>query len=101
MSANKNIPVFEKRIFWDVNFETLDYDNKASFLIERVFEPGDVQDILNCRRYYGDEQVKQVLMEAKWLSLETIYLSAAIFNNKLADYRCYNTQQLSQTPFAY
>jgi hypothetical protein len=101
MSANKNIPVFEKRIFWDVNFETLDYDNKASFLIERVFEPGDVQDILNCRRYYGDEQFKQVLMESKWLSLETIYLSAAIFNNKLTDYRCYNTQQLSQTPFAY
>lgn len=84
-----------------MNFETLDYDNKASFLIERVFEPGDVQDILNCRRYYGDEQFKQVLMESKWLSLETIYLSAAIFNNKLADYRCYNTQQLSQTPFAY
>ena len=27
---NRNIPVFEKRIFWDVNFELLDYDKKAS-----------------------------------------------------------------------
>jgi hypothetical protein len=101
MSANKNIPVFEKRIFWDVNFETLDYDKKASFVIERVFERGDVQDIRNCRRYYGDEQVKQVLMNARWLSLETIYLAAAIFNNNLTDFKCYNTQQLSRTPFAY
>ncbi|RZL46896.1 MAG: hypothetical protein EOO93_25540 [Pedobacter sp.] len=101
MPANKNIPVFEKRIFWDVNFELLDYDKKASFIIERVFERGDVQDIRNCRRYYGDEQVSETLRNAKWLSLETIYLAAAIFNNKLTDYRCYNTQQLSQTPFAY
>ncbi|MES2448172.1 MAG: hypothetical protein V4546_13380 [Bacteroidota bacterium] len=101
MSTNKNIPVFEKRIFWDVNFEQLDYDKKASFIIERVFERGDVQDIRNCRRYYGDDLVRDVLMKAKWLSIETIYLAAAIFNNKLTDYKCYNTEQLSQTPFAF
>lgn len=101
MSINKNIPVFEKRIFWDVNFDLLDYDKKASFIIERVFERGDVQDIRNCRRYYGDELVKDVLMKAKWLSIETIYLAAAIFNNELTDYKCYNTEQLSQTPFAF
>lgn len=101
MSINKNIPVFEKRIFWDVNFELLDYDKKSSFIIERVFERGDVQDIRNCRRYYGDDLVRDVLMKAKWLSKETIYLAAAIFNNELTDYKCYNTEQLSQTPFAF
>ena len=50
-SAQK--PIFNKRIFWDVAFESLDYDVKASFVIERVFERGDVEDIRNCRRYYG------------------------------------------------
>ena len=29
-------PIFNKRIFWDVNFEALDYDAKANFIIERV-----------------------------------------------------------------
>ena len=43
-------PIFAKRIFWDVNFETLDYDAKANFIIERVFDRGDVPDIRNCRR---------------------------------------------------
>ena len=38
-------PVFDKRIFWDVDFENLDYDKKARFVIERVFERGDVPDI--------------------------------------------------------
>jgi len=31
-------PIFEKRIFWDVDFEMIDYDSKANFVIERVFE---------------------------------------------------------------
>ena len=44
-------PIFEKRIFWDINFENIDYDAKANFVIERVFDRGDVQDIRNCRRY--------------------------------------------------
>lgn len=57
MSANQNIPVFKKTLFWDVNFELIDYDKKASFVIERIFERGDVQDIRNCRRYYGDEKI--------------------------------------------
>ncbi len=37
-------PVFHKRIFGDVAFETIGYDKKASFVIERVFERGDVED---------------------------------------------------------
>ncbi|MET4080302.1 hypothetical protein ABIB40_000242 [Pedobacter sp. UYP30] len=101
MSKNKTIPVFEKRIFWDVNFDSLDYDSKASFIIERVFERGDVQDIRNCRRYYGDDKISKVLKNAKWLSLQTIYLAAAIFRNELTDFRCYNTQQLREVPFSY
>ena len=40
--SEKMKPVFDKRIFWDVNFENLDYDLRANFVIERVFERGDV-----------------------------------------------------------
>jgi hypothetical protein len=36
---SKPKPIFNKRIFWDVVFENIDYDAKANFVIERVFEP--------------------------------------------------------------
>lgn len=85
-----NSPLFNKRIFWDVNYEALDYDKKAGFIIERVFDRGDVEDIRACRRYYGDDKISAVLTNAKWLSLSTIHLATALFNNKLTDYRCYN-----------
>lgn len=101
MSEQKTKPVFAKRIFWDVNFETLDYDQKSSFIIERVFERGDVEDIRQCRRYYGDERVCNVLVNAKWLSLSVVCLACALFGNELTDYKCYNTAHLSPLPFAY
>jgi hypothetical protein len=84
-----------------VNFEALDYDKKASFVIERVFERGDVDDIRQCRRYYGDERISNVLTNAKWLSLASIYLACALFNNELTDYRCYNTAQSDPTHWMY
>jgi hypothetical protein len=45
--VNKPKPIFNKRIFWDVVFEKINYDTKANFVIERVFERGDVEDIRN------------------------------------------------------
>ncbi len=101
MNESKNKPLFNKRIFWDVNFETMDYDKKAGFVIERVFERGDVEDIRQCRRYYGDEMISNALTNAKWLSLSTICLATALFNNELTDYKCYNTAQLNPMHWMY
>ncbi len=97
----KNKPIFAKRIFWDVNFDTLDYDGKASFIIERVFERGDVDDIRQCRRYYGDEKVINALLNAKYLSQNRIYFISAIFDQPLESFRCYTTIQSNQAQFPY
>ena len=101
MSAIKHKPIFNKDIFWDVNFENINYDAKANFVIERVFERGDVDDIRNCRRYYGDEKLRHTLTNAKWISLSTIYLACALFNNQLTDYKCYITAQSNPTFWRY
>jgi hypothetical protein len=94
-------PVFNKRIFWDVNFEKLDYDAKANFVIERVFARGDVPDIRNCRRYYGDEKVTEALLSAKFLPEVTLYLASAVVNRPLKDFRCYTLRQLNPELFPY
>jgi hypothetical protein len=101
MVNNTSTPVFNKRIFWDIDFASLDYEKKAAFVIERVFERGDVPDIRNCRKYYGDERIRIVLTNAKWLPLTTIYLACAILDNELTDYKCYNTAQLNPGHWIY
>lgn len=99
--ARKEKPVFHKRIFWDVDFENLDYDKKANFVIERVFERGDVPDIRNCRRYYGDEKVTTALLNAKFLPKITMYLAAAVIDRPLEDFRCYKLRQSNPELFPY
>jgi len=101
MEPVKNKPLFDKRIFWDVAFEKLDYDGKASFIIERVFERGDVEDIRQCRRNYGVEKIRMALTKAKWLSMQTVYLACALFDNEPTDYRCYITAQSNPAYFHY
>jgi len=96
-----NRPQFHRRIFWDVDFDNLDYDKRANFIIERVFERGDVDDIRQCRRYYGDEKILEALTGAKWLMKETVYLAMAILKNDLTDYRCYRLAQLNPQHWSY
>ncbi len=97
----KKKPVFQKRIFWDVDFEKIDYDAKASFVIERVFERGDVEDIRQCRRYYGDKKVTEALLKAKYLPLHTIHFASAIIDRPLEDFRCYTLRLLNPELFPY
>ena len=94
-------PVFEKRIFWDVNFEQIDYDAKANWVIARVFERGDVEDIRHCRRYYGDEKVTEVLLQTKYLPEHRIHLASAVIGKPLKDFRCYILRQLNPGLFPY
>lgn len=96
-----NKPQFHRRIFWDVDFDKLDYDKRANFIIERVFERGDVEDIRQCRRYYGDSKISEALTDAKWLMKETVYLAMAILKNDLTDYRCYRLAQLNPQHWTY
>jgi hypothetical protein len=94
-------PLFNKRIFWDVVFENIDYDAKANFVIERVFERGDVEDIRNCRRYSGDEKVAKALLNAKFLSKPVMYLASAVIDRPLKDFRCYTLRQSNPGLFPY
>ncbi|MBX2971580.1 MAG: hypothetical protein KF797_00610 [Flavobacteriales bacterium] len=94
-------PVLARRIFWDVDFDKLDYDGKAGFIIERVFERGDVEDIRQCRRYYGDEKVMGALLSARSLKLDTLHFVSALFKKPLEAFRCYALRQSNPELFPY
>ena len=94
-------PIFNKRIFWDVVFDNINYETKANFVIERVFERGDVEDVRNCIRHYGIEKVTSTLLNAKFLPETRMYLASAVINKPLKDFRCYVLRQLNPTLFPY
>jgi hypothetical protein len=99
--SKKEKPVFMKSIFWDVDFENIDYNLRSAFVIERVFERGDIDDIRNCRRYYGDERIREVLLNSRSLSLNRIHLFAAILDEKISNFKCYILKQSNQSLSPY
>jgi hypothetical protein len=90
--SEKDKPIFHRRIFWDVDFDNIDYDAKANFVIERVFERGDVDDIRNCRRYYGDEKVTETLLNVKYFSERTRHLAMAVTGREDTDFTSYHNK---------
>lgn len=99
--ANQQKPIINKRIFWDVVFENIDFDTKANFVIERVFERGDVDDIRNCRRYYGDKKVTETLLNVRFLPETRMYLASAVINKPVNEFKCYTLRQLTPGLFPY
>ena len=101
MNSKKTIPKLSKRIFWDVNLTSMDIDAKYAFVIERVFERGDVEDIRQCRRYFGDQVVKQVLLNAKFLPEHRLYLASAIIDEPINAFKCYTLRQSNPKLYPY
>jgi len=94
-------PELARRIFWDVDFDKIDYDAKAAFVIERVFERGDVPDIRNCRRYYGDEKVTEVLLHAKFLPEHRMHMASAVIGKPVQEFRCYTLRRSQPGLYPY
>lgn len=97
----KEKPKFNRRIFWDVDYDKIDFDEKYRFVIERVFERGDIEDIRTCNRYYGEEKISYALLNAKWLSKPTMYFASAVLKRKLDEFRCYILAQSNPNYWMY
>jgi hypothetical protein len=93
--------LLRKELFWDVNYDSINWDEKYRFVIVRVFDRGDVEDIRQVRRYYGDARVREALIEAKHISEHRLYLAAAVINEPLEKFRCYILRQSIPPPFPY
>lgn len=75
--------------FWDVDQTTLDYDKFAGFVIIRVMERGNEQDMEEIIRYYGKEAVISQLTSATSLMPTAIEAGKQLFHLKESDFTCF------------
>ena len=76
-------------VFGENNISNLEFKNEASYIIESVFQKGDVEDVRMCRRFYGDEAIANVLTKASWPTPRNIAFFVALFKNQPEDYVAY------------
>lgn len=83
---NVLLPNLRKSTFWDTDFNALDYDRQANAIIKRVFEYGGWEEILEITDFYGEEKIKNALLNARSLRFGAIALASTILNIPKIDF---------------
>jgi len=59
-----DLRVFRPVVFWDTNIKTIDWDKSKSAVVQRVFERGNALEIEEIIRFYGKNQVEDIMANA-------------------------------------
>lgn len=61
-SCHPNLNCYRKALFWDTTIDNLNWDKNKEWIVRRVFEYGGEDEILETIRFYGKEEIQEVLM---------------------------------------
>ena len=67
MSNQPDLTKFRGAIFWDTAIEDIDFTAHCGYVINRIFERGNEEQILEIIRFYGIETIKKYCCPVKLL----------------------------------
>jgi hypothetical protein len=96
-----NKPPISRKAFWDVNFETLDFERSSLFVMQKVFNYGTWDDQIKLLRFYGKERIKKEITGASYLRQPVLSFLCTILHLTKNDFKCYTAMQLNPLPWPY
>ena len=63
--AHPEISKYRKSLFWDTDFDTLNWQQNSEWIIQRVFEYGNESEIKETIRFYGKRKIINTLKSIK------------------------------------
>jgi len=88
-NAVKNKPNLSKFLFWDIDEDKLNYESRASFILERVFTMGMQEDEWEVNAYYGKERIRQEVVKCKSLDRKTLNYLSVFYDIPEKEFLCY------------
>ncbi len=95
------IPNLSKTAFWDVNFEQLDFEKNAAFIIEKVFNYGLWNDQLAVINYYGKDRIKKEIVKCAYFKKKVFRFVCFAFDLEPTDFTCYIRRQSHPSHWNY
>ena len=90
-----------KVIFWDTNYEQINWDTKARYVIARVIMYGTLDDWHTIKQYYGLETIKNEMSQERDLDDKSLSFLSCIYNIPKQQFRCYNYKQSTKPHWTY
>jgi hypothetical protein len=88
-NRKKRKPNLSEYLFWDIDTRKLNYDDRASFVLERVFTMGMQEDEWKVNEYYGKERIKREVVKCKLLDRKTLNYLSVFYGIPKKDFACY------------
>ena len=88
-------------IFWDTDYDKIDWDNKARYVIERVVTYGNMSDWEAIREKYGMSRIRDEMLESRDLDPKTLSFLSCIFDIPKEQFRCYTYIQSNPGHWVY
>jgi len=90
-----------KVIFWDSDYENINWTEKARFVIGRVLMYGTIDDWNTIKSFYGLEKIKNEMLQERYLDQKSLSFLSCIFDIPKEKFRCYTKQQSSLPHWDY
>ena len=87
------IPNLSKTAFWDVNFDEIDFEKNAAFVMEKVFNYGLWDDQVAIIKYYGRDRIRKEIVKGAYFKKKVLSFLCLIFDLQPADFTCYIRRQ--------
>jgi len=87
--------ILRKELFWEYDIEQLDLDKDYKIIIPRVAMSGKLDDIRFLIHYYTAKQLKETLLQTRYLDKYTLSLFSLLLDVPKEDFRCYKHAQSS------
>ncbi len=97
----KSKPNISKRVFWDVDFDALDYAKDRFFIIERVMNYGLWNDFIEIVHFYGKETIKKEIIQSAYLKKDVLNFLCFYLHLKPNQFKCYKQRQLTEIHWNY
>lgn len=79
-------------LFWDVNRETVDPEAHRQFIVSRIMDRGTLADVKAAWSYYGEDAIREVLLNAASLHKKTIAFFACQFDLPRERFRAFRNR---------
>ncbi|PCH65360.1 MAG: hypothetical protein COC01_09790 [Bacteroidetes bacterium] len=86
-------------LFWDIQYEQLDWDKNAVFILERVAMYGNLSEWQAVLNYYGVIRIKKMIKQISYLDKKTLNYLSLKFNIHKQEFNCYTRQQSNPSHF--
>lgn len=85
------MPDFIKRLFWDVDADTVDPALHYAFIIRRIVDFGTPEDIRWIKQTYSPQEIQEVIKKSKGISRKSGYYWAAYYGVPEEEIECLKT----------